>query len=219
MSGKRHYGDACGVARALDVLGERWTLLIVRELLLGPKRFTDLRAGLPNASQNVLSHRLRELTENGIVVHRRLGPPARVAGYELTERGRELEPVLFALAGWGSRVPLDEATELSADALMLALRTTFSPRDAQAMTCELRVDGDRFVADVAEGELTISRLPVSMTASPDVVIDTDVATLRSLAFGGRRLGGALRRRTVSLEGERAMAESFLACFQRPAAAS
>src|SRR3569833_2939798 len=124
---KRHYDDPCGVARALSAVGERWALLVVRELLLGPKRFSDLSRGLADMSQNVLSQRLRELDASGVVRRRRRGPPVSASGYELTERGQELEPVLLALARWGSRLPLGSDAELSTDGLMLALRTTFDP--------------------------------------------------------------------------------------------
>src|SRR5688572_32862025 len=103
MATSRRYGDACGMPRALDRVGERWALLIVRELLLGPKRFTDLRAGLPNASPNVLSQRLRELEAHGVLRRRRLGPPARAWVYELTDWGQELEPLIVQLGRWGSR--------------------------------------------------------------------------------------------------------------------
>src|ERR1700685_3017592 len=106
MTEKRSYGDSCGIARALDLVGERWALLVVRELLLGPKRFTDLRAGLPKVSADVLSQRLRELERIGAVQRRKLPPPAGVQVYELTDWGRELEPVLLALGRWGSRTDL-----------------------------------------------------------------------------------------------------------------
>src|SRR3954453_20585710 len=109
MSTSRTYGDACGIARALDILGERWALMTVRELLLGPKRFTDLRGGLPHASPNILSQRLRELESAGILRKRRLPPPAASQVYELTPRGHELAPVLDALGTWGSRLPLPGA--------------------------------------------------------------------------------------------------------------
>src|SRR5512146_2571472 len=97
MSTSRSYGDRCGVARALDVVGERWALLVVRELLLGPKRFTDLRTGLPHVSPDVLAQRLRELEQGGVVRRRTLAPPAGSRVYELTDRGRELEPVILGL--------------------------------------------------------------------------------------------------------------------------
>src|ERR1700743_3723951 len=95
--GKRTYGDSCGIARALDLIGERWALLVVRELILGPKRFTDLRAGLPNLSADVLAQRVRDREQAGLVRRRKLPPPAGARVYELTEWGSELEPVLLAL--------------------------------------------------------------------------------------------------------------------------
>src|SRR3954469_11248779 len=108
MAGKRSYGDRCGIARALDTVGERWALLVVRELLLGPKRFTDLRAGLPNLGPDVLAQRLRDLEAAGIVGRGALGPPSGNRIYELTPRGQELEPVVLALGAWGSRAPFPD---------------------------------------------------------------------------------------------------------------
>src|SRR5688572_22300007 len=118
MTGKRSYGDQCGVARSLDLLGERWALLVVRELLFGPKRFTDLRAGLPGASPDMLAQRLRDLEEAGILIRRKLDPPAAVRVYELTDRGRALEPILIELGRWGSGLPLDPEDPLSADSML-----------------------------------------------------------------------------------------------------
>src|SRR5262244_697094 len=123
----RRYGDPCGIARALDVVGDRWALLVVRELIFGPKRFLQVRDGLPGISPNVLSQRLRDLEEAGLVRHEMLEPPASVAVYELTPRGRALEPVLLELGRWGSQQPLATSNELSPDALMLALKTAFRP--------------------------------------------------------------------------------------------
>src|SRR4051794_8877474 len=98
----RSYADRCGIARALDLIGERWALLVVRELLLGPKRFTDLRSGLPTVGPDVLSQRLRELEAAGIVARTTLAPPGRRRLYELTKRGTQLEPVILALGRFGS---------------------------------------------------------------------------------------------------------------------
>src|SRR3954449_819383 len=142
MPAKRTYGDRCGIARALDLVGERWALLVVRELLLGPKRFTDLRAGLPHVSPNVLSQRLRELEEAGIVRRRKLPPPAGVSVYELTEWGEELEPIVTRLGAWGARSPFPPDTEeIGADSIVLALRSLFDPEAAGSMvaTYELRL--------------------------------------------------------------------------------
>src|SRR5437667_12278728 len=112
---KRTYGDRCGVARALDVVGERWALLVVRELLLGPKRFTDLRAGLPHVGPDMLSQRLRELEQAGVLRRGKLPPPASARVYELTERGYELEPVVLALGQIG-RASCRERVEVAGGA-------------------------------------------------------------------------------------------------------
>src|SRR3954452_19873701 len=105
MPTARSYADACPIARALDAVGERWALLVVRELLLGPQRFADLRRALPGASSNMLDDRLRELAGHGVLSRRQLPPPAASMVYGLTAAGRELEPVVLALGGWGARFP------------------------------------------------------------------------------------------------------------------
>jgi DNA-binding HxlR family transcriptional regulator len=158
-AGMRSYGDPCGLARALDVVGERWSLLVLRELLFGPKRFTDLRAGMPGASPNVLAQRLRELEQAGIVRRRKLAPPAGTAVYELTERGRALEPAVIQLARWGSSTPPMRDVELSVDALMLALKTTFDPTQARGLraTTALRLGEERFRLQVAGGRIDVAR--------------------------------------------------------------
>jgi DNA-binding HxlR family transcriptional regulator len=181
----RTYGDPCGVARALDVVGERWALLVVRELLLGPKRFSDLHRGLAGMSQNVLSQRLRELERVDIVRRRRLGPPAGAWAYELTERGAELEPILIELGRWGRHVPLPEGGELSVDAFILALKTTLE--GSFEASIELRVGDDQFVVEAVDGRLSVVR---GSADRPDAVIAADVATLRQLAFGGARVADA-----------------------------
>src|SRR5438034_10192223 len=105
MTAKRDYDDGCAAAHGLALVGERWALLVVRELLLGPKRFTDLRAGLPHVGPDVLAQRLRELEQAGVVRRGKLAPPAAARIYELTEWGRKLEPVVLALGRWGSQAP------------------------------------------------------------------------------------------------------------------
>jgi len=151
MPTARTYGEACGIPRALDRVGERWALLVVRELLLGPKRFTDLKTGLPAASPNVLAQRLRELEQAGIVRKRRLPPPAASQVYELTEWGAELEPVLVALGRWGARAPLDpEYMGMSIDSHIVSLATLFDGElagDLEA-SLELRMGDDVFHAVV-----------------------------------------------------------------------
>src|ERR1700755_1287426 len=126
MVGRRKYDDGCAVAQALDVVGERWALLVVRDLLLGPKRFTDLLAGLPGASSDVVTQRLRDLAEAGVVRRRRLPPPASAWVYELTSWGNQLEPIVLGLAGWAHSSPrMRYDLPLSADSLVLSLKMLF----------------------------------------------------------------------------------------------
>jgi DNA-binding HxlR family transcriptional regulator len=214
MPGRRSYDDPCGIARGLNAVGERWALLVVRELLFGPKRFTDLHRGLPAASQNVLSQRLRELEETGVVRRRRLGPPAATWVYELTEWGRDLEPVLFHLARWGSRGPMASGNELSADALMFALKTSFDEDAAGDLngTYEIRLGDDRFRAAITDGRLDLTR---GTAERPAAVLDTDAGTLRSLVFGGHDIAGAIRDGALKVEGDERAAARFVAIFPRP----
>src|ERR671922_1331627 len=121
MATMRTYGDGCAIARGLDLVGERWALLVVRELLLGPKRYTDLRDGLPKASPNVLAQRLRELEQAAVVRRRRLPPPAGSWVYELTDWGRELKPMLLSLGAWAIRSPsFPPDAPVSTDSVILA---------------------------------------------------------------------------------------------------
>ena len=155
MTAKRGYGEACPIAHSLDAIGDRWALLVVRELRLGPKRFSDLQAGLPGAGPNVLAQRLRDLEEGGVLRRRVLPPPAAVRVYELTEWGAELEPVFAALARWGMRSPLPRTGRVSADSMMLGLRTFFDPGDGPRWTAtyEFRLDRDVYRLRVVDGRL------------------------------------------------------------------
>jgi DNA-binding HxlR family transcriptional regulator len=214
MAEFRSYGDPCGIARALDLVGERWALLVVRELLLGPKRFTDLRAGLPNASPNVLSQRLRELEQASLVERRKLAAPAGSWVYELTSRGHELEPVVLSLGRWGARSPQVRGAELSVDALILALQTTFDPAAAEGLraTYQLQLGDQRFRLRVEDGQLTAAR---GDAEHPDATLDTDVATLRRLVFGDRTIADALRTGELRLDGHRPAVTRLLRLFPRP----
>ena len=212
----RQYDDPCGVARALDVVGERWTLLVVRELLFGPKRFSDLVRGLPGMSQNVLSQRLRELAASGLVERRRMGPPVSGQVYELTERGAALRPVVVELARWGSRIPTTSRADLSADALALALLTTFTPDGAEDVRITLVLGDDRFAAEIAGGRLEIVR---GDAARPDAEIRTDSAGLRSVVFGGRELADAVAAGDAEVRGDPVKATKFVQRFPRPAPVS
>jgi DNA-binding HxlR family transcriptional regulator len=211
MTTKRSYGDPCGVARALDLVGERWALLVVRELLLGPKRFTDLRAGLPHLSADVLSQRLRELEQAGVVRRSKLPPPAGSRVYELTTWGKELEPVIISLGSWGSRAPFpDSDVPLGADALMIALKTVFdrSLADGRDSEVEIVLGEDRFSARVGGGKLEIVR---TAAECPDAKIATDPATLAAVLWHGR----AMNDGAIEIQGDRQVAELFLRLFGAP----
>jgi DNA-binding HxlR family transcriptional regulator len=214
---KRTYGDRCGVARALDIAGERWALLVVRELLLGPKRFTDLRAGLPHVGPDILAQRLRELEQSGIVHRGTLPPPAGSRVYELTGRGRELEPVVLALGRFGSVAPVPPGeAEIGVDAVVIALKSLFDPARAEgrAESYELRLGEQRFRVDVADGRIEIAR---GSALAPDAAIETDPGTLASVLWHGRKLDAARRAGDVAIEGDRRAATRFLGLFPLPAA--
>jgi DNA-binding HxlR family transcriptional regulator len=207
----RTYGDRCASARALDLVGERWALLIVRELLLGPKRFTDLRAGLPNARPSVLSQRLRELEEGEVVRRRRLGPPSGAHVYELTDSGHDLEPILTALGRWGRRLPDASGAAHSLDSLILALKWRFDPEAAGRLsaTYELRLATDRFRIEVGDRRIEARR---GEAEAPDAVIETEPGTFEALIFEGRRLDDALRAGDVTIDGATEPVERLLAVY-------
>src|SRR6478735_6090294 len=130
-SHRRRYDDACAAAHALDIVGERWALLVVRELMMGPKRFSDLRASLPGISANVLTQRLEGLEAAGVLTRRKLPPPASAQVYELTPWGYESEPIFQALGRWAARSPSHDPTlPFSAASLLLSLRTMLDPARA-----------------------------------------------------------------------------------------
>ncbi len=214
MPTARRYDDPCGIARALDVIGDRWALLVVRELIFGPKRFVQLRSGLHGVSPNVLSQRLRDLENAGVVRQDVLDPPASVAVYQLTERGLALEPVLLELGRWGSQEPVTTSSELSVSALLLALKTVFHPATAVDATFALRVDGDWFRVMVAGDSINITR---ARAEQPTVTFETDVATLRSVAFGREPVTQAEREGRLSVTGDRRTAERFAQMFAVPKA--
>ncbi len=215
MATMRTYCDGCAAAHALDLVGERWALLVVRELLLGPKRFTDLRAGLPNVSPNVLAQRLRELERAGVVRRRKLAPPAASRVYELTDWGLELEPVITQLGRWGARSPSRprDAT-LGVDSLILSFRTMFDPRAADGLSAsyELHLDEDVFRVAVSDGRFEIAR---GEAERPDATIEADSATLATLVYEGRPLAEALRSGDVRIEGDESAVERFLTLFPLP----
>lgn len=211
----RSYDDGCAAAHALDLVGERWALLVVRELLLGPKRFTDLRSGMPGASPNVLAQRLRELEEAGILRRRKLPPPAASRVYELTDWGMELEPIIIRLGRWGARSPSKPRdAAIGADSVVLSFRTMFDPRAAEGLRASygLRIGEDLFRAEVEDGRFAISRGDAD---GPDTVIESSSDALAALVYGGRALDEALDSGDVRIEGSREAVERFLTLFPLP----
>jgi DNA-binding HxlR family transcriptional regulator len=208
MARTRTVEDGCGIAHASDLLGQRWALLVVRELLLGPKRFTDLRAGLPDISPNVLGQRLRELEESGILRRRRLAPPAAAQVYELTRWGRDLEPAVLALGSWASRSPsFPLGAPMGADSLVLALKSTFQPANAQDLdaTYQLRLGEMPFELSVGEGEFRAAR---GEADDPDATIDSDPGTIAAVVFGGESLKGAVDSGDLRIDGSRRAVNSL-----------
>ena len=194
---KRTYGDRCGVARALDIVGERWALLVVRELLLGPKRFTDLRAGLPHVGPDILAQRLRELEASGVVRRGTLPPPAGSRIYELTERGQRARagrPRARALRQ--HRLPSRRARpQIGVDALVIALKTLFAPSAADGLSAsyELRLGEQHFHLRVADGRL--DGRPRERPRRPTRPSRPTPATLATVLWHGRdaRRGAPLGR--------------------------
>jgi DNA-binding HxlR family transcriptional regulator/putative sterol carrier protein len=215
MVGRRKYDDGCAVSHALDLIGERWALLVVRELLLGPKRFTDLLAGVRGASPDVLTQRLRGLTETGVVRRRRLGPPAAAWVYELTDWGAELGPTVVGLARWANRSPgMRYDAPLGTDSAVLSLEALFDPDAAAGLdaTIALRLGEEWFRIHIADGQLKITRGEIDHS---DVTIDTDPANLLSLLRTNRRLDEALTSGDLRVAGDRALVEQFRRLFPTP----
>jgi DNA-binding HxlR family transcriptional regulator len=210
MARRRSHEDGCGIAHASDLLGQRWALLVVRELLLGPKRFTDLRAGIPDISPNVLGQRLRELEEHGIVRRRRLPPPAAVQVYELTDWGHELEPAVLALGRWASGSPSFPAgARMGPDSLVLALKSTFQPEKADGLDAryELRLgnEGVPFRIEISGQQFDAAR---GEAESPDAVISADPNAIAGVVFGGNGLGKAVEAGDVAIDGSRRAANAL-----------
>lgn len=212
-SRSRSYGDGCAAAHALELIGERWALLVVREMVLGPKRFTDLRAGLPSISPNVLAQRLGELEQSGILRRRRLAPPASAWVYELTEWGADLGPVIMALGRWAARSPGKPNGPMSVTSLILSFRTMFDSQAAAGLQAriELRLREEVFHAEVNDGRLTIERDSAG-SDSPNAAIVTDPDTLAAVVYAGRPLAEATRAGDLQVEGDKTIVKRFLTLF-------
>jgi DNA-binding HxlR family transcriptional regulator len=204
----RTYDQFCGIARALDLVGERWALLVIRDLIIGPKRFTDLRRGLPGIGTNVLAARLRELERAGVVERRTLPAPAASAVYELTDYGRKLEGPLLALGRWGalSLGRRDPGQSLRSEWLAVALKAFFRPEAASELsaTVELRFGDAAFQARIERGSLVIE--PEAENGA-DLVVTTDVETLI-----GFLAGADVPRTALAPEGDTTLLERLPRIF-------
>ena len=216
---RRSYDQYCAVARGLDVIGDRWTLLLVRDLLLGPKRYTDLLSGLPGIGTNLLADRLRELEADGLIERTLLPPPAGSTVYQLTEAGQALEPAVVALGRWGARFmgPPRKSDVMVPRAYFVAMRGVYNREAAAGLTetYEVRVADLVFEVRVADGGLTTSE---GRATNPDVSFRMDVETLNALMFGQLTPAAALAKGRVDIEkGDHKALERFIRIvgFHRP----
>ncbi len=208
---RRSYGQYCTLASALDVVGERWTLLIVRELMIGPRRFTDLLANLPGIGKNLLTERLRLLEDEGVLLRRRLPPPADSRVYELTADGRALGPALAELGRWGlGRVgsPHPDRAFRAAWAMfpMSYMADTEAARGVQE-TYEFRVDEETFHLRVHDGRVTPR---AGEAVDPDLVITMDLSTLLELFSGELAALDAVTGGRLAIEGSPGALQNSLA---------
>jgi DNA-binding HxlR family transcriptional regulator len=206
---KRRYDDACGTAHALELIGERWALLVLRELMLGARRFSELRGDLPGISANVLTQRLGELEQRGLVRKVRLPPPASVQVYEATAWGLEAEPIVQALGRWAARSPQHDPTlPISGVSILLSFRTMIDAARAKGLNARIgfRFGHDEYVARLKKGTIQVVRKPV---AGVDALIVAEPALLAAVVYGGQPLD------LVRVEGDRALAERFVTLFPLP----
>ena len=214
-SRERWYDDACGTALALEFVGERWSLLILRELMFGPRRFGEIRAHLPGISANVLTQRLEGLAEVGALVRRRLPSSATIQVYELTQWGLEAEPILQEMGRWATRSARHDPTlYLSPASAMMSLRTMIDRVRARelTMTVAFRFPDDAFVATVIDGGIVIRR---GEDEGADVTFATDPSTLAGVIYGKVPVAGLEQAGLLSLTGDRAAAARFIDLFHLP----
>jgi DNA-binding HxlR family transcriptional regulator len=206
---KRRYDDACGLAHALDLIGERWAMLVLRELAYGPRRFSELKADLPGISANVLTQRLSELERRGIVRRTTLPPPASVQVYEATPWGLEAAPLIAALGKWAARSPLHDPTlPMSHVALMMSFETLFSPAKAEGMDARIgfRFGNVTYVVTVAASRIDIVRRDVE---NCDIVLSGTPSDMVAVIHGGAPFD------LIKIEGDMALVKRFVTLFPLP----
>jgi DNA-binding HxlR family transcriptional regulator len=212
---RRRYDDACGAAHALDLVGERWALLVMRELMLGPKRFGDLRADLPGISANVLTQRLEGLEAAGVLVRRKLPPPASAQVYELTPWGYESEPIFQVLGRWAARSPGHDPTlPLSANSLMLSFRTMVDPARIAGVAARIgfRLGRESFVVRVVQGEVIAER---GEPEGADTVFTGPPPAVAAAVYGKVQFEAL---EALQIDGDRELARRFADWFVLPAKA-
>ena len=212
---RRRYDDACGTAHALDLIGERWALLVLRELMLGPKRFRDIRADLPGISANVLTQRLEGLEAAGLVVRRRLPPPASAQVYELTPWGYEAEPIIQTMGRWATRSPAHDPTmPLSATSLMLSFRTMGDPERMRGLAGRIGfvIGEETFLLSLGDGRMVVNRGPVE---GADLVFTGPAPAIAGAVYGGVPLEALEAEGALAVTGDRALAERFTTLVPLP----
>ncbi|HEY4586660.1 MAG TPA: helix-turn-helix domain-containing protein [Brevundimonas sp.] len=217
-SRSRRYHDACGAAHGLDLVGERWALLVIRELMMGPRRFSDLRKDLCGLSANVLTQRLEGLEASGVIQRRKLPPPASVQVYELTDWGYEIEPVFMVLGRWAARSPQHDPTlPISAVSVMLSFKTMFDPARAQDTKMRLGfvLGEDRMVVTVADGIIDARRGEVEAC---DVVVRAPAQVVAAAVYGKVPLEALEGEGAMAIEGDQATFARFVDFFHLPAKA-
>src|SRR5947209_4979285 len=206
---KRSYEDACGMAHALDLLGERWAMLVLRELAYGPRRFSELKSDLTGISANVLAQRLTELEDRGLVRKTRMPPPASVQVYEATEWGLEATPVIASLGRWAARSPLHDPTlPMSHVSVMMSLQTLVSSERASGMDARVgfRMGETSYVAILHDGRLEIER------GEPEACDVTFIGTPMQLVAA---VHGGAALETVEIKGDMELAKRFVTLFPLP----
>ena len=212
---RRRYDDACGTAHALDLIGERWALLVMRELMLGPKRFSDIRADLPGISANVLTQRLEGLESSGLLVRRKLPPPSSAQVYELTPWGYEAEPIIQSLGRWAARSPAHDPTlPISGVSIMLSFKTMFDAARTGFFSARIgfRLGSETFLARIERGALRIAR---SDLAGADVVFTGSATALAAAVYGGQPFEALAQAGALTVEGDLATARRFVTLFPLP----
>lgn len=211
------YDDACGTAYGMELVGERWALLVLRELMLGPRRFSDLRASLPGISAKVLTERLAGLEQAGALVRRQLPPPGKAQVYELTGWGYAAEPILQEVGRWAAMSSgHDPLLPLSPVSLMLSMRTMFDPAKAAGMEAVVGFDiaGERFVARMKDGALPITRGEAADVQA--VFLAPAAPVLAGLLYADIPVGELERDAGLEIEGDRELALRYAAIFELPA---